>query len=230
MGGGVAVLRVGLIVTIDGPAGVGKSTTAKRLAAQLGYTYLDTGALYRAVAWKVEAAGVDPASIGEIKELLSTTTLQLTSHNQTFSIFVDSRKVGPELRSLEIGQLASSVAAIPFVREWLLPIQRDFGAKGSVVAEGRDVGTLVFPDADVKFFLDADLDIRTHRRHGEIGKEEKIKNWTEVKESIAVRDARDRAREVAPLVPAPDALVIDTSTLTIEEVVDRMLKIIAARM
>jgi len=219
-----------LIVTIDGPAGVGKSTTAKRLAAQLEYAYLDTGALYRAVAWKVKAAGVNPSSFGEIEVLLSTTTLQLTSHDQTLSIFVNSQKVGQELRSLGIGQLASSLAAIPFVREWLLPIQRDFGAKGSVVAEGRDMGTRVFPCADLKFFLDADLDIRTNRRHGEISREEKGKNWTEVKQNIADRDARDRSREVAPLVPAPEAMVIDTSTLAVDEVVDRMLKVIATRL
>jgi cytidylate kinase len=219
-----------LIVTIDGPAGVGKSTTAKRLAAQLGYAYLDTGALYRAVAWKVKAAGVDPSSVGEIEALLSTTTLQLTSHDQILSILVDSQEVGQELRSLTIGQLASSLAAIPGVRDWLLPIQRDFGAKGGVVAEGRDMGTRVFPYADVKFFLDADLNIRTSRRHQEIAKEEKGESWTEVRQNIADRDARDRSRPVAPLVPAPDAMVIDTSTLSVDEVVDRMLKVIATRL
>ena len=107
------VLHRSLIVTIDGPAGVGKSTTAKRLASQLGYAYLDTGALYRAVAWKVKSAGVDPSSVGEIEALLSTTTLQLISHDQILSIFVDSQEVGQELRSLAIGELASSLAAIP---------------------------------------------------------------------------------------------------------------------
>jgi len=219
-----------LIVTIDGPAGVGKSTTAKRLAAQLGYAYLDTGALYRAVAWKVKVVGVDPSSVGEIEALLSTTTLQLTSHDQILSILVDSQEVGQELRSLAIGQLASFLAAIPGVRDWLLPIQRDFGTKGGVVAEGRDMGTRVFPYADVKFFLDADLDIRTSRRHQEIAREEKGQNWTEVRQNIADRDARDRSRPVAPLVPAPDAMVIDTSTLSVDEVVDRMLKVIATRL
>ncbi len=219
-----------MIVTIDGPAGVGKSTTAKRLAAQLGYAYLDTGALYRAVAWKVKVVGVDPSSVGEIEALLSTTTLQLTSHDQILSILVDSQEVGQELRSLAIGQLASFLAAIPGVRDWLLPIQRDFGTKGGVVAEGRDMGTRVFPYADVKFFLDADLDIRTSRRHQEIAREEKGQNWTEVRQNIADRDARDRSRPVAPLVPAPDAMVIDTSTLSVDEVVDRMLKVIATRL
>ena len=219
-----------MIVTIDGPAGVGKSTTAKRLAAELGYAYLDTGALYRAVACKVKAAGVDPSSVGEIEALLSTTTLQLNSRDQILSISVDSQEVGQELRSLAIGQLASSLAAIPRVREWLLPIQRDFGAKGAVVAEGRDMGTRVFPYADVKFFLDADLDVRASRRQQDIVSGEKGEDWTVVRQSIAERDARDRLREVAPLVPAPGAIVMDTSNLSVEEVVDRMMKVISTRL
>ena len=219
-----------MIVTIDGPAGVGKSTTAKRIASHLGYAYLDTGALYRAVAWKVKTAGVKPSSVGEIEALLSSTTLRVISHDQILSIFVDSKEVGQDLRSLEIGTLASSLAAIPAVRDWLLPIQRDFGAKGGVVAEGRDMGTRVFPYADVKFFLEADLNIRTSRRHQEIEKGEQGQNWTEVRENIADRDARDRSRTVAPLVPASDAMVIDTSTLSVDQVVDRMLKVIAARL
>ncbi len=219
-----------MLVTIDGPAGVGKSTTAKRLAAELGYAYLDTGALYRAVAWKVKTAGLDPSNVNEIEALLSTTTVQLTSHDQILSVFVDSQEVGRELRSLAISRLASSLAAIPVVRDWLLPIQRDFGAKGGVVAEGRDMGTRVFPFADVKFFLDADLDVRTSRRHQEIEKEAKGHNWKEVQQNIADRDARDRSRTVAPLVPASDAMVIDTSTLSVDEVVDRMLKVIATRL
>lgn len=186
--------------------------------------------MYRAVAWKVNAVGVDPSNIGDVQALLSTTRLQVTSHNQILAILVDSQEVGQEIRSLAIGQLASSLAAIPLVREWLLPIQRDFGASGGIVAEGRDMGTRVFPYAHAKFFLEADLDIRTSRRHGEVEKEEKGKNWTEVRQSLADRDARDRSREVAPLVPAPDAMVIDTSTLTVDEVVGRMLKVIAARL
>jgi cytidylate kinase len=230
MGEGVAVLRRSLIVTIDGPAGVGKSTAAKRLAEQLEYAYLDTGALYRAVAWKVEGAAIDPSNVGEIEALLSKTNLQLISRNQILSIFVDSQEVGEELRSLAIGQLASSLAAISIVRDWLLPIQRDFGSKGGIVVEGRDMGTRVFPYADAKFFLDADLDIRTSRRHQEIVKEKKSQNWTEVRQNIADRDARDRSRTVAPLVPASDAMVIDTSTLSVDEVVDRMLKVIATRL
>ena len=229
-GDGVTGQHRRLIVTIDGPAGVGKSTSAKRLAAQLGYAYLDTGALYRAVAWKVNASGIAPSNVDEIEALLSTTTLQLTSHNRILSVLVDSQEVREELRSLAISQLASSVAAIPRVRDWLLPIQRSFGAQGGVVAEGRDMGTRVFPHAEVKFFLDADLDVRTRRRHRELEPEETNRNWAEVRQHIADRDARDRSREIAPLVPAPEAIEIDTSKLSVDEVVSRMMDIVATRL
>ena len=226
----VAVQTPRLVITIDGPAGVGKSTSAKGLAERLGYSYLDTGALYRAVAWKVRTARVDPSSHEAIEALLSNTTIQLTSHNRRLSVFVDSQEVSHELRSLAISQLASSVAAIPTVREWLLPIQRNFGAQGGVVAEGRDMGTLVFPQADVKFFLDADLETRTNRRHQELGKGEQEKNWKEVRQSIADRDARDRSRDLAPLVQAPDSTMIDTSNLSADEVIDTMMDVISKQL
>ena len=219
-----------LLITIDGPAGVGKSTSAKRLADRLGYSYLDTGALYRAVAWKVQTAKVESSSHEAIEALLSNTTIQLTSHNRILSVFVDSQEVSSELRSLAISQLASSVAAIPSVREWLLPIQRAFGAHGGIVAEGRDMGTRVFPGADVKFFLDADLDIRTSRRHHELPKGEQEKNWKEIRQSIADRDARDRSRDIAPLVQAPDSTLIDTSSLSVDEVIDTMMDVITKRL
>lgn len=219
-----------LLITIDGPAGVGKSTSAKGLSERLGYSYLDTGALYRAVAWKAQTAGVDSSSHKAIEALLSTTTIQLTSHNRLLSVLVDSQEVSHELRSLAISQLASSVAAIPSVREWLLPIQRNFGAQGGVVAEGRDMGTRVFPHAEVKFFLDADLDIRTSRRHQELESGEQDRNWTEVRQSIADRDARDRSRDVAPLVQAPDSTMIDTSKLSVDEVIETMMDVITKRL
>ena len=219
-----------LLITIDGPAGVGKSTSAKGLAERLGYSYLDTGALYRAVAWKVQTARVDSSSHEAIEALLSNTTIQLASHNRLLAVFVDSQEVSHELRSLAISQLASSVAAIPSVREWLLPIQRNFGAQGGIVAEGRDMGTRVFPHADVKFFLDADLDIRTSRRHQEFEKGEQERNWKEVRQSIADRDARDRSRDVAPLVQAPDSVMIDTSKLSVDEVIQTMMDVITKQL
>ena len=226
----VAAKTPRLVITIDGPAGVGKSTSAKGLAERLGYSYLDTGALYRAVAWKVHTARVDSSCPEAIEALLSNTTIQLTSHNRRLSVLVDSQEVSHELRSLAISQLASSVAAILTVREWLLPIQRKFGAQGGIVAEGRDMGTLVFPQADVKFFLDADLDTRTSRRHQELGKGEQEKNWKEVRQSIADRDARDRSRDLAPLVQAPDSTMIDTSNLSADEVIETMMDVISKQL
>ncbi len=218
-----------LIITIDGPSGVGKSTVAKRLASHLGYTYLDSGALYRAVAWKVKASQVDPNNTSQIEALLPSTQLELTSCDHMLVVLVDSQDVTQDLRSLAIGQLASSIAALSCVREWLLPIQRNFGEMGGVIAEGRDMGTQVFPHADVKFFLDADPAIRTSRRHGELPEEDQSKNLNDVKQEILMRDARDRSRDIAPLVAATDAVTIDTSSLSIDQVVERMLEVVATR-
>ena len=226
----IAVQNRRLVVTIDGPAGAGKSTTAKCLASRLGYSHLDSGALYRAVAWKVNAVNVNPANLNQVDEFLSTTTLQLTSHNQVVSVLVDSQDVTQELRTLAISQLASSVAAIPRVRDWLLPIQREFGMSGGIVAEGRDMGTRVFPDADIKFFLDAKLDVRSSRKHREIQQKRKGESWDEVRQAIVDRDGRDSSRGVAPLFPAPDAVIIDTSELSVDQVVNRMVEVVEPRL
>ena len=219
-----------MVITIDGPAGVGKSTTAKILASQLGYVYLDTGALYRALAWKADAMRVDPLHHEAIEKLVLTTTLQLTSSNHNFSILVDSRDVTRELRTPTISRLASSLAVMPKVREWLLPIQQAFGRDGGVVAEGRDMGTQVFPHAEVKFFLDAQLDVRASRRYEEGQPGHEKMEWNEVREGILERDTRDSKREVAPLLPAADAVLIDTSQMSVDQVVNHMKEVIAARL
>ncbi len=218
-----------LVVTIDGPAGVGKSTLAKRLAAHLGYTYLDTGALYRGIAWKVRASNVDPTNSSQVEALLTKTILGLTTGDQKLSVHVDKQDVTHELRSLDVSQLASTIAAHPPVRAWLLSIQRDFADKGGVVAEGRDMGTKVFPHAQVKFVLDADPDVRISRRYQELQVDDTGKNWEDVKREIVIRDARDRSRDVAPLFPAADAIMIDTSHLSIDQVFTQMTEVVAAR-
>ncbi|GJL62482.1 MAG: cytidylate kinase [Nitrospirales bacterium] len=218
-----------MLITIDGPAGVGKSTVAKKLAARLGYTYLDTGSLYRGVAWKVRSSQVDPADSKQVEDLLSTTKLELTVREHTLSVFVDAQDVTHELRSLEVSQLASTVAALPQVRQWLLPIQRGFANEGGIVVEGRDMGTKVFPHADVKFFLDADPDIRISRRYRELHADDQQKNWDDLRREMTTRDDRDRSRDVAPLIPAPDAMMIDTSNLSIAQVLDHLTEVISAR-
>jgi len=218
-----------LLITIDGPAGVGKSTVAKKLAARLGYTYMDTGALYRGVAWKVRSSHVDLADSKQVEDLLSTTKLELTAREHTLSVFVDAQDVTHELRSLDVSQLASTVAALPQVRQWLLPIQRDFANGGGIVVEGRDMGTKVFPQADVKFFLDADPDIRISRRYRELHADDQQKNWDDLRREMTIRDDRDRSREVAPLIPATDAMMIDTSNLSIDQVLDHLTEVVSAR-
>lgn len=219
-----------LIVAIDGPAGVGKSTAAKSLAARLGYLYLDTGALYRATAWAVIEAGVDPTDGVAVAALLPSLSIEMPLHHGTVTVLVNGRDVTGELRTPGVSAAASVVSAIPAVRAWLLPIQRQIGAGGAVVAEGRDMGTKVFPAADVKFFLEADPNVRAQRRHRELVTAGHSGALEDTSADLASRDTRDRSRAVAPLVPAEDARHIDTSNLSATEVVDQMMAVIAAKL
>lgn len=218
-----------LVITIDGPAGAGKSTTAKALAARLGYTYLDSGALYRAVAWKMAVRGVDPVDERQVEALLATTTIRLSKPNDRLSVMVDTQDVTDNLRSPDVGRLASVVATNPLIREWLLPLQQEWGRQGGIVAEGRDMGTRVFPLADVKFFLDADLEVRAQRRLKEEAQGASSRSLDAVRADLVERDARDLSRDIAPLYPASDAIMIDTSTHSLEQVVEEMVAAIAAR-
>jgi CMP/dCMP kinase len=204
---------------------------AKCLAARLGYVYLDTGALYRAIAWKVQKEQLDPDNLDQIHSLLSRTVLRLVPGSEGLSIWVDGQAIIQEMiRTPAISQLASCVAALQPVREWLLPIQRDIGAEVGVVAEGRDMGTRVFPRADVKFFLDADLEVRASRRQQEFAQKGKTIHLKAVQDDMSVRDDRDRTRTVDPMRPASEAIMIDTSQQSVEDVVGHMMNIIAERL
>jgi cytidylate kinase len=204
---------------------------AKSLAERLGYVYLDTGALYRSIAWKVQKEQLDPNNPVDIQSLLSRTVVRLVPGREGFSIWVDGQAIDQEvIRTPAISQLASFVAALQPVREWLLPVQREIGEGIGVVAEGRDMGTRVFPCADVKFFLDADLEVRASRRQQELVQKDKTIHLKTVREDMAVRDDRDRTRTVDPLRSAPEAIMIDTSQQSVEDVVGHMMKIIADRL
>lgn len=217
-----------MIIAIDGPAGVGKSTVAKLLAARLGYLYLDTGALYRAVAWKVLHSNVNPTDSERVAQLLPTTAIQMQFQNGAMQVLIGGQDITGELRTPEVTASASIVSAIPAVREWLLPIQRQIGQRGSVVAEGRDMGTKVFPSARLKFFLDADAAVRADRRHRELVAAGHSGPLEKTYQDLSGRDTRDRNRAIAPLIPAADARHIDTSALKVEEVVEQMMAAVSA--
>lgn len=223
--------RSSLIIAIDGPAGAGKSTVAKLLAARLGYLYLDTGALYRALAWKAKRANVAPDDAAGVERLLTTTQLEVQHQDgKMMRVSVDGRDVTDDLRAPDTSAMASQISALPEVREWLLPVQRKIGEQGAVVAEGRDVGTRVFPSADLKFFLEATPEVRAQRRHRELAESGRPVSLEDTTRDLASRDTRDRTRALAPLAPASDALTIDTSNLDIEHVLQRMLAAVAAKL
>ena len=219
------------MITIDGPAGVGKSTVSKCLAGRLHYGYLDTGALYRALAWKVQQEQLEPSNLSHIESLLSRTSLELIADQNGFSIKIDGQFViEKELRTPVISQLASSIAVLPIVREWLLPVQQAVGKAGGVVAEGRDMGTRVFPYADVKFFLEAEVNVRARRRQQELAGKGQPIHLDTVRDEMVMRDTRDRTRTQDPLRPAPEAIMIETSQKPIEDIVSHMMGMIADRL
>ena len=219
-----------MIVAIDGPAGVGKSTVAKLLASRLRFLYLDTGALYRSVAWAVLKHGLDPMDAKAVAALLPKLALQMQVTNEDVAVSINGKDITSELRTPPVSAAASVVSGIPAVRAWLLPVQRQIGEKGSVVAEGRDIGTKVFPSAPVKFFLEADPTVRAQRRHRELVAAGHGGAIEQTSAELAGRDDRDRSRATAPLVPADDAHHIDTSRLSVEEVVNQMLALVTAKL
>jgi cytidylate kinase len=219
-----------MIVAIDGPAGVGKSTVAKLLASRLSFLYLDTGALYRAVAWAVLHHRIEPEDADAVAALLPKLSLQMQVSNDDVTVAVNGSDVTKELRTPAVSAAASVVSAVPAVRAWLLPVQRQIGQKGSVVAEGRDIGTKVFPSAPVKFFLEADPTVRAQRRNRELVAAGHGSGIEQTSAELAGRDNRDRSRTAAPLVPAEDAHHIDTSRLSAEDVVNRMLAVVTSKL
>lgn len=219
-----------LVIAIDGPAGAGKSSVAQRVAQALGYRYLDTGALYRALAWKAIRRGLRPQDTRYIIEMARETQVELRQQDGEQRVLVDGQDVTEAIRTPEVANLASPISAIPEVRALLLDWQREFGRQGGVVAEGRDTGTVVFPEAPVKIFLTASLEERARRRHKELLQRGVDISYEQVKLDLEARDQRDSTRHVAPLRPAPDAVVIDSTHMSLEQVVEEVLKTCRARL
>jgi cytidylate kinase len=217
-----------LLITIDGPAGAGKTTVSRTLADRLGYRYIDTGALYRGVAYEVKSQGVNSKSETELADLCRRLQLRFKTGVKGLRLYSGETDISERIRTPEISMLASSVSAIAVVREYLLDVQRDIGRRKEAVFEGRDMGTVVFPAADVKFFLNASLTTRALRRYEEL-KSESDQSLDTVEKEMQRRDTHDSTRSLAPLKPADDAIVIDSTDLSVQEVVDRMLSHISEK-
>jgi cytidylate kinase len=214
------------VVAIDGPAGAGKSTVTRRVAEWLNYVLVDTGAIYRTVALAAERAGLsweDSEGVSEFAHALSArNAIRLERGEAGQHVLLDGEDVSGSIRTLSIGQGASKVSAIPGVRDALLELQRRAGAEGGVVLEGRDIGTVVFPDAEAKFFLTASVEVRARRRYEELAQKGHAPPLEQVIEEVKERDHRDSSRPIAPLKQAADAVVIDSSNLSIDEVAERI--------
>lgn len=214
-----------MIITIDGPSGVGKSTVSKSVARKLGFTYLDTGAMYRAVALQVKRESVDPGDEKRLKSLLDNTEIRLVRNNNgELLILLNNEDVTGLIRTPEVSRLSSDVATKRTVRVKLVELQQEIGKTGNIVAEGRDMGTYVFPDAAFKFYLDASLDERARRRWNQLEESGGGGDIESVKNEIIKRDAQDMERPESPLHPAVNAVIIDTTNLTSDEVTDRIIK------
>ncbi len=219
-----------LVVTIDGPAASGKSTTARTVAKRLGYKYLDTGAMYRAMGLKALRTGVDVADEAGMAELARNTEIDVETLPAGTRIMLDGEDVTEDLRSPEVSAAASAVAALGPVRERMVEIQRALGADGGIVAEGRDIGSVVFPDAEVKIYLDADLRTRAVRRKKELNGKGMRVELARVERDIRSRDKSDAGRRHSPLVVPDGAAIIDTTDLTIEEQIEEVLREVRVRM
>ena len=205
------------MIAIDGPAASGKSTTARLVAERLGYLHVDTGAMYRAMALKVLEEGIDFSDTSSIETLVDSTEVTLKSINGELRTFLDGVDVTEKIRSREVAKAASSVSTIRRVREAMVKEQRRLGKDGGIVLEGRDIGSVVFPDADLKIFLTASLEKRVRRRQVELQKQGLQVDLEPLGKEIADRDRKDATRDASPLVKLTDAIEFDTSDLTIEE-------------
>jgi len=221
----------GLMIAIDGPAAVGKSTMGKLIARELGFLYIDTGAIYRAITWKVLKNNININDENIISNLVSNTCVTIEkanckSLNDYYHIFIDGEDVTEEIRNPRIDQNVSQIARLPKIRKQLIYLQRKLAEKGDIVMEGRDIGSVILPQADIKFYFTASEEERIKRRYKELMDKGYSIDYKEVKKQIIQRDKIDSKRKYAPLIKAKDAILIDSTEKSIEEVKDNILKII----
>ena len=210
-----------MIIAIDGPAGAGKSTIAKKVADRLGYIYIDTGAMYRAFTYELLISSISLSDIEEITKVLEKTNIEFKNNE----IFLNNLNVTNEIRSKNVTANVSAVSAIPQVREKLVDLQRKIASESNSILDGRDIGTVVFPNAELKIFLTASVKIRALRRYNELIAKDKNIDINEIEAEIEKRDKLDSSRETSPLIKAADAIEIDTSDLSIDEVANTILKL-----
>ncbi|MDP1573828.1 MAG: (d)CMP kinase [Coxiellaceae bacterium] len=210
------------VITIDGPSGSGKGTIAQKIAKKLGWHYLDSGAIYRAVGWKVLQSGIDPNNHDALRNLINNVKIEMQPDDiwHEAKIFCNNQEVTSDIRSEACGQMASITSAIPFVREAMLARQRDMRQEPGLVTDGRDMGTIVFPEATIKFFFLASVEERAKRRYNQLINKGQHANLRDIRDELHVRDERDANRSIAPTKPAADAILIDTTHLDVNGVVE----------
>lgn len=219
-----------MIITIDGPSAAGKSTIAREIATRLRCRYLDSGLTYRAVGWAAIENGIDPADEKAARELVCQLDISLEYDSGKWKMLVNGRDVSGFVRTREVSQAASVISRFPFVREKVVAVQRGAGRTGSLVAEGRDMGTVVFPEAPLKFFLEATPEVRARRRLRDWDRLGVDADYDAVLNELMARDERDSTRKASPLRPAKDAIRIDTSDLTVKEVVETLLEKVSEKL
>ena len=217
-------------IAIDGPSGAGKSSIAKVLAKTMGIVYVDTGALYRTIGYYVRSQGVDPKDGEGVTRLLPDIHIEVKYEDGTQCVYLNGENLGDRIREPEISMYASAVSAIPTVREFLLETQRSIARANNVVMDGRDIGTVILPDAEVKIFLTASNECRAQRRLLELREKGIETTYEEVLADMTERDNNDKNRAVAPAIPAPDAVFLDNSGYTIEQTLDEAMKIINGKL
>ncbi len=218
-----------LTIAIDGPSGAGKSTVARSLAKRLGYDYVDTGAMYRSVALRVKERGISPGDELTIKKLALSLHIDFVTEGEKTYVFCDGEDITQAIRNPEISRLASDISKQKGLREALVQMQRDMARGGGVVLEGRDIGTVVFPHAEVKFYLDAESEERVRRRYDEMVEKGVMADFQETQEELMQRDHNDIHRNHSPLKKAKDAVLIDSTHRSVEEVVEEMIGIVSAK-